>query len=183
MLGPNNLTEENGRWFISLVQVKTGQFTEIPVPVNLVQTLQALPLRGELEQPFVVKTSKRTIEYGTKFWFWSGQADPFNNSKEWGEHIAAVLKQTQVVFGKFAHKSSAHTARHFFATTMLSAGVAIEQVAKWLGHSSPIITAKHYSHANSDWHMNSHASYMAALDRIEGTKPKAKVIRMRPKVG
>jgi integrase len=184
MLGPDNLTEEKGNWFLSLIQVKTGNFVKIPVPVKLVQRLQSLPLRGETKEPHNLKTGTRTVNCGTKFWFWSAQSDPYNNSKEWGEHIAAVLKQTQLNFGKFAHTSSAHTARHFFAITMLSAGVPIEQVAKWLGHSSPLITARHYSHANADWHQNSHAAYMKALNAIEPTPEKnGKIVPMRKKTG
>jgi integrase len=183
--GPDNLTEENGKWFMSLTQIKTGNFVKIPVPVTLVQRLQALPLRGELEQPFTLTTSRRKIRYGKRFWFWSGQTGNAvkvtitdetgetsvrNTAKEWGEHIAAVVKAAEKTFGrKFEHPSSAHTARHFFAITMLTAGVPIEQVAKWLGHSSPMITARHYSHANADWHRQSHSLYMRALDAIEGT--------------
>lgn len=46
MLGPDNLIDDNGNWFISLTQVKTGSFVKIPVPGRLAQRLQALPLRG-----------------------------------------------------------------------------------------------------------------------------------------
>jgi len=45
--------------------------------------------------------------------------------------------------------------------------MAIEQLSKWLGHASTIVTARHYSHANSDWHTNSHAVYMNALKKID----------------
>jgi integrase len=180
MLGPDNLVEDSeGNWFISLTQVKTGSFVKIPIPAKLAQRLQALPLRGELEQPFILKLARRTIPYGTKFWFWTGESSIYNNCKEWGEHVALVLQVTQQKYGKFKHKSSAHTFRHFFAITMLNAGVNIERVAKWLGHSSPLITAKHYSHANADWHEGSHKDYMAAMERIEGRKTAGKVVRMK----
>jgi integrase len=179
MLGPENLVEDdNGNWFISLTQVKTGSFVKIPVPAKLAQRLQALPPRGELKEPFMLTLARRTINYGTKFWFWTGESSTYNNSKEWGEHVAAVLKRCQQKYGKFKHKSSAHTFRHFFAITMLNAGVPIERVSKWLGHSSPLITARHYSHANADWHEGSHRDYMAALEKIEAQKSKA-VVRMK----
>src|SRR5579863_808903 len=215
ILGPDNLTQDEGEWFISLTQIKTGTFVKIPVPVHMVERLQSLPLRGELEKPFTLKTSRRKIRYGTKFWFWSGltgnvekipvtgettETSIRNTAKEWGEHISAVLKQAERTFEaaykhKFEHSSSAHTARHFFAITMLR-HVDIETVAKWLGHASSAVTARHYSHANSDWHRESYKKYMKAMDAIEGTTPKAgkldaiegpkpmgKVVRMRSRIG
>jgi hypothetical protein len=59
---------------------------------------------------------------------------------------------------------------------MLAAGVSIEMVAKWLGHSSPLITSRHYSHANSVFNDASHDAYSKAMAKIEGqgTKPHAK---------
>jgi hypothetical protein len=107
-------------------------------------------------------------------WFWSGKSGTYNNSKEWGEQIA-VLKHCEATTGKFQHKSSAHTARHFFAITMLTAGTDIELVAKWLGHSSSKITSKHYFGANNDWHNNSHAEYMKAMEAIEGAPAKRRL--------
>ncbi len=178
MFGPQSLVEEKGKWFLWLTQIKTGKFVKIPVPVKLVERLQALPLRGELQQPLVVKTNKRTIDFGAQFWFWSGKGDIQNNAKAWSDAIASVLKRCESEFGKFRYHSTPHTFRHFFAITMLSNGATMEQVAKWLGHSSPIITARHYSHANADWHTNSHAAYMKILDAIEGAPRQAKVVQI-----
>jgi integrase len=172
MLGPDNIVNDGGKWFIALTQVKTGNFVKIPIQEALVRRLQALPLRGELAEPYSMKTNRRTYIYGTKFWFWSGESTTYNNAKEWGENIAAVLKRTEATFGKFKHKSTPHTARHFFAITMLAAGVPIEMVAKWLGHSSPLITARHYSHANSVFNDASHDAYSKAMEKIEGRAPK-----------
>jgi len=103
-----------------------------------------------------------------------------SNSKNWSDDIVGVLKKTQNDFGNFKHHSTPHTFRHFFAITMLQPGVAIEQVSKWLGHSSPLITARHYSHANSDWYTNSHAVYMNALKKIDPAP--GKIVEM-PKAG
>lgn len=71
MLGPENIVKESRKWFIALTQIKTGSFVKIPLPDELRHVLEALPLRGETDEPFVLKTSKRTIHYGTKFWFWT----------------------------------------------------------------------------------------------------------------
>jgi integrase len=182
MLGPDNLVQDRGNWFISLRQIKTGASIRVPVPVHLVEKLQALPIRAELDLPYRLKTNNRTIQYGSSFWFWTGESDPYNHARVWSDHICSVLADCEKTTGKFHCHSTAHTARHFFAISNLNAGVPIERVAKWLGHSTSEITSRHYSGANSDWHQDSHAAYMKALDQIEGTKPKGKVVRMRAKV-
>lgn len=182
MLGPDNIVQENGKWFISLVQIKTGSLVKIPLPDDLRRTLATLPLRGELDQPFALKTSKRTIHYGAKFWFWTGDfktGDPNEDSDErafthinynctqWSEDVSRVLRRCEQKFGTFKHHATAHTFRHFFALSMLRLGVSIEIVSKWLGHSTTQITAKHYWHANTDWHEASHEAYMTALKNQE----------------
>ena len=43
-------------------------------------------------------------------------------------------------------KGNPHMFRHNFATELLSKGVPLETVAIILGHSSPAITNKYYSH-------------------------------------
>jgi site-specific recombinase XerD len=90
----------------------------------------------------------------------------------------------------FKHHSTPHTFRHYFAITMLSEGVELEMVTRWLGHSDTSITLKHYGHANARYHDASHAAYVRAMERIEGTmgeptgkmepaKVATKVVRMR----
>ena len=50
------------------------------------------------------------------------------------------------VEAKVPDGASAHKLRHTFATLMLEAGVPIEKVSKWLGHSDIRITLKYYAH-------------------------------------
>lgn len=93
-----------------------------------------------------------------------------------------MIRHCEKQFGRFKHKATAHTFRHFFAISMLANKVPIEMVAKWLGHSSPLITAKHYSHANSDFHEASHDAYMRALGEIKGQAakpPKKKLVLVK----
>jgi len=184
MLGPSNIIEENGKFFIGLTQIKTGKYVKIPVPVALVNRLRALPFRGELTEPMTLKCQGWTITYPTQgYWFWTGKSDLEGNSNAWSMDIARVLAKCEETQGAFQHKSTPHTFRHFFAISMMTAGVSMEQVSRWLGHSSVLITARHYSNANADYHDASHAAYMKALNQIEG-KPSSKskgskVVRIR----
>lgn len=50
------------------------------------------------------------------------------------------------VEAKVPDGASAHKLRHTFATLMLEAGVPIEKVSKWLGHSDIRITLEYYAH-------------------------------------
>jgi integrase len=187
MLGPSNILEENGRFFIALTQIKTGKYVKIPVPESLVVRLRNLPFRGELAEPFVLKLKRWTINYPAGgYWFWTGESDLEGNSNNWSSDVAERIAECERQNGKFQNHSTPHTFRHFFAITMLNNGVKIERVSEWLGHSSVLITKKHYGHANKDWHDASHDEYMRALDAIEGgvsTKKAGKVVPVRRKAG
>jgi integrase len=188
MLGPENIVEESGMFFIALTQIKTGNYVKIPVKMELVDRLRKLPILGETKAPFVLERANYTITFGQKFWFWTAEipedADQKKRNqivesaaKNWSDDVTAVLKMTERKFGSFTHHATPHTFRHFFSITMLQAGVPIETVSKWLGHSSPLITARHYSHANADFHANSHDLYMQALRKIDGKRGKVVVMR------
>jgi len=181
MLGPSNIIEDQSKFFMGLTQIKTGQYVKIPVPESLVNRLRSLPFRGELEKSFVLKRKQWTITYPTQgYWFWTGKSDLENNSNSWSMDIARVLAKCEKEHGKFKHHSTPHTFRHFFAITMLTNGVSMEQVSRWLGHSTVLITTRHYSSANADYHDASHAAYMRAVDAIEGkAKKPPKIINMR----
>jgi integrase len=192
MLGPDNMvTAEddhgNKMYFLELTQIKTGVQVKIPVSQKLIDILHQLPLRGELAETFVYQTNNRTIQYGTKFWFWTGESDVEGNAKAWSDDITRVLHRAQEKpFKPFKYHSTPHTFRHFFAITMLNSGKArIEDVSRWLGHSSVRITEKHYGNANADLYKRSHAVYHEALATLEGDAkiprpPKTpKVVKMR----
>jgi integrase len=53
-----------------------------------------------------------------------------------------------------------HDLRHYAASRWLRAGVPIHQVAKWLGHSSPVTTLKVYAHVLGE------AQDLAALEQL-----------------
>jgi integrase len=41
---------------------------------------------------------------------------------------------------------SPHSLRHYFGSSLISQGVSVVAVARWLGHSSPEITRRVYSY-------------------------------------
>jgi integrase len=181
MLGPSNIVETNGKFFIELTQIKTGENVLIPVPAELVETLKALPFRGVRSEPFILKCQGWTNTYPAQgYWFWTGVSDLAGNANNWSMDVKRVLDKCEEINGKFKHVASAHTFRHFFAIQMISNGVSMEQVSRWLGHSDVKITRKHYSNANDDYNNAAYDAYMAAMERME-PKPKktAKVLAMR----
>jgi integrase len=180
MLGPHSIVTEGERYFVALTQIKTCNKVKVPVPAKLVEALRALLFRGETSEPFVHKTRRQKIPYGTQFWFWTGKSKVQSNIQSWLDDVSRVLAVCQQTQGQFQHHPTPHSFRHFFAVTMLSAGVAIEKVSKWLGHSDVKTTQKHYGYLNSDWHVASHDTCMDALDKIEGKRTKTgKVVRMK----
>ena len=65
-------------------------------------------------------------------------------SKYWTRILEAVFKKAEVA------NASSHRFRHTFATRLLEAGERIEDVSKWLGHSSVKTTERYYSHWTED---------------------------------
>lgn len=61
--------------------------------------------------------------------------------------VAAWTRRLNYVFrAARITKAGSHRLRHTFATDLLTKGVSIELVSRWLGHSSVKITQDHYSH-------------------------------------
>ncbi|MFB9239654.1 tyrosine-type recombinase/integrase [Plantactinospora siamensis] len=58
--------------------------------------------------------------------------------------LLPAFKASKVSFTK------THALRHFFASSMLSRGVPITDLAAWLGHSSVEVTYKYYGHLMPD---------------------------------
>jgi integrase len=71
MLGPENIIDEAGNYFLGLTQIKTGMFVKIPIPAELVVRLRALPVLGKAAEPLVLQRSNYSVTYGTQFWFWT----------------------------------------------------------------------------------------------------------------
>jgi integrase len=173
MLGPHSIVEEDGDFYVKLVQIKTGSEVRIPATEELVNMLRSLPILGRTEAPFVLKRSRWMITYGTQFWFWTAnvpegaEQEQINQiiesaAKNWSDELTEVLGRTEKASGKtFEHHSTPHTFRHTFAIELIPEA-GIEMVAKWLGDTIKTVE-KHYWHANKGWHKKGHRLMMAAL--------------------
>lgn len=99
---------------------KTGTKAYVPVPDLLVTALKG-------------------FESSSDYFFWTGNGLQKSAVSDWQRALRKLFSLATV-------KGHPHMFRHTFATTLLTKGVPIEDVAILLGHSTPLITAKYYSH-------------------------------------
>ncbi len=111
---------------------KTSTLVCVPLPAAVEAALAALPHPGG-------------------YWFWTGKSEPVTVAKGWRERLKAVAKAAGV------EGFHPHRLRDTFAVELLLDGVAIEDVAKLLGHSSVTMTERYYAPWNR-----------ARLQRLEG---------------
>ena len=88
-----------------------------------------LPLHPEMKEAFETMRGE--------YFFWSGSGNPKSCVGDWQR----TLRRLGVLAGVHIH---AHRWRHTFATTLLSKGVPVSEVAAILGNSARIVE-KHYS--------------------------------------
>jgi integrase len=105
---------------IFLYTQKTGTHVRVPVPPFVLNALAAVP------------------HVGMRF-FWSGRGKLKSCVTDWQRTLQRMFELAGVAGGH------AHRFRDTFAVELLLAGVAIEDVAILLGHSSKDITEKHYA--------------------------------------
>lgn len=108
---------------ISLRQGKTGKTIVIPLTDDLRESLKRFP-RGIGETP-VCRDSAGTAFY-----------------------VAEVQRAFSVVrkIAGVNAKLTPHALRHTLGSWLASAGESLRTIQELLGHSSPVITAKHYAH-------------------------------------
>ena len=104
--------------FITVRTHKNGKPVKLPLKTEVVEALESLKNQGE-------------------YYFWSGLGNPKSCVGDWQR----TLRRLGAVAGVHIH---AHRWRHTFATTLLSKGVPVSEVAAILGNS-PRIIEKHYS--------------------------------------
>jgi integrase len=86
----------------------------------------------------VVDALKETAN-GSEYFFWTGNGLRKSAVADWQRALRRVFEEATVT-------GNAHMFRHTFATDLLTKGVPIEDVAILLGHATPLVTAKYYSH-------------------------------------
>jgi integrase len=106
---------------IRLYQTKTGEHVFVPIPLDVVNVLQAVPCKNP------------------HYFFWSGHSKVQAAASVWRKRIAEVFKKAKIVDGH------SHRFRDTFAVDLLGRGVSLESVSRLLGHQSIKITEKHYS--------------------------------------
>lgn len=89
--------------------------------------------------PAVADALRSVPRVSESYWFWSGQSDPDTVGSNYARAFRRLCKTAKVKNGHL------HRLRDTFAVELLEAGVAIEQVAMLLGHTSIAVTQKHYA--------------------------------------
>lgn len=100
---------------------KTGVQVCMPLPSHVLNALAAIENKNE------------------SYFFWSGNGHPKTTVADWQRSLRRLFALANVTAGH------AHRFRDTFAVELLLAGVAIDQVAVLLGHSSVKITEKSYA--------------------------------------
>ena len=98
---------------------KTGTNVWLPLKQEVIKGLAELPCAGGL-------------------YFWSGAGALKSAISSWHRSMNTLFRLAGV-------KGHPHQFRHSFSVDLLSKGVSIEDVAALLGHSSSLITARHYN--------------------------------------
>jgi integrase len=89
--------------------------------------------------PEVAVDALKQVKNGSDYFFWTGEGLRRSAVGDWQRSLRRVFEEAKVT-------GNAHMFRHTFATDLLTRGVPIEDVAILLGHATPVITAKYYTH-------------------------------------
>jgi len=113
---------------IFLYRAKTGTPVHVVIPADVAQELRDLPLKNP------------------RYFFWSGNGKPESISTWYRGHFSKMFKKAKLRHldgtPKRAHP---HMLRDTFAVNLLIAGVPMEHVQLYLGHTSIRTTEKHYA--------------------------------------
>jgi len=148
LLGRERVSKDAGRWRIFLRTEKSGKPVFLPIPRELKDALDCVPL-------------PRGIEKESRYFFWNGISSERAMKGIAERSLAAVFRLSLVP------QAHAHRFRHTLATELLGNGASFEDVADILGNS-PDVVRKHYAkwsparqariddlmervHAGTDW--------------------------------
>ena len=104
--------------FETLKKRRRGVFRSVPVPTNLLNTLE------------LVHSLRETKKLNTPLWNWS-------RVTAW-RHIKRVMRNAGIEMGP---QASPKGLRHGYGVNAISKGVPLNMLSKWLGHSSIEITS------------------------------------------
>jgi integrase/recombinase XerD len=118
------LFKSGGDYRITTQRTKTGTDVSVVIPPDIAEELLAVPNDNPL------------------YLFWSGVGSPKSICGNWGKRfIVPAFAEARIEGGQM----KSHRLRDTFACDLLQRGVALEDVAKLLGHSSTRTTEKHYA--------------------------------------
>src|SRR5262249_17740691 len=121
---------QKGKLFLHTA--KTGEHVNVPLP------------------PFVIEELERMPKKSATYWFWNGTSSLETARKDLTDGLKELLRaagkaQDNQPADSVLENGHAHMFRDTFAVEHLLAATPIEDVAKFLGHSSTKITEKHYN--------------------------------------
>jgi len=88
---------------------------------------------------FVASTLRSVRSTNPKYFFWSGHSQLAAATSLWRKRLAKIFEDAKIDNGH------SHRFRDTFATSLLQAGISIQDVSVLLGHRSVKITEKHYA--------------------------------------
>jgi integrase len=125
MLERSRISGDGRRWRVFLRTEKSGKPVFLPIPQDLKDALDRVPL-------------PRGAELDCQYFFWNGATSERAVKGIAERTLAAVFRASDV------HSAHAHRFRHTLATELLGRGASFEDVADILGNS-PAIVRKHYA--------------------------------------
>ncbi len=128
---------------LKLYTAKTGELVSILLP------------------GFVASTLRSVRSANPKYSFWSGHSKLPAATSLWRKRLAKVFEDAKIEDGH------SYRFRDTFATTLLEAGVSLQDVSMLLGHRSVKITEKHYA----PWVKTRQDALDRVLERVEFVEP------------
>lgn len=125
LLARDRISRDGKRWRIYLRTEKSGKPVFLPIPDELKQALDIVPI-------------PRGVKGESKHFFWNGVGSERTMKHIVGRSLGSVFARSGV---PAAH---AHRFRHTLATELIGAGASFEVVADILGNS-PDVVRKHYA--------------------------------------
>jgi integrase/recombinase XerD len=114
---------------IFLYRAKTGVPVHVVIPHDAAEELRQLSLSPN-----------------PRYFFWSGSGNPETAVKHWHRHFSLMFKKAKLIHLDGTTKQARpHMLRDTFAVNLLIAGVPMEDVQLYLGHSSIKTTEQHYA--------------------------------------